>query len=117
MAYILNDPTIFDTYMLFVAHNNCIAVKQIIHKSPNPVELTRDAAGYGNLPLLKVLHENGCPWDESTFDKLNGALSGNDTFNGDYNDLDWKYFDCLHILLGGDEIDEEMVAINEFEDW
>ena len=68
MAYILSDPTIFgieltlfDTYTLSVAHNNCIAVKWIIHKSPNPVELTRDAADYGNLPLLKVLHENDCP--------------------------------------------------------
>ena len=24
------------------------------------------AAGYGHLPALKYLHENGCPWDGNT---------------------------------------------------
>ena len=78
MAYILNDPAIFDSrqlnpfdvYYLNVAENvfvkDFLAIRWATSKGLTTKYFTYAAAQKGKLDALKYLHEKGVTWDEST---------------------------------------------------
>jgi hypothetical protein len=62
-----------------------ITMKKIrLNRLPWNKETCRNAAMFGHLQLLKWLHEQGCPWDEDTFD---AAVR----YGGNVEMLEWLY--------------------------